>query len=488
MAGKHLDPTSSQCLCISPRKALVYPCQSRPSPSAPGSCRKTRTLRLRAWPCSARRSAQMTAEDAAERLQNIYGYYVDQKMWTDVTDLFEKDGTFEIAGIGRYSGEQNIRRAFGNIASNGLLHGEVNEHLQLEPLVTVAPGGREAWLRGFQLGMLGQNGVGAWWTQAITESHFVQGTDSLWRIRSMRVFPKLRSDYYQGWARSQMPEPRPARGYEPNEPGLSLPAAGQAWAGRFQLSASGHWQGYRLPHRRCRDRRERRYANGAAASGEAHDEAPLTATMLAELARQLAVAKAHDAVTNVSHAFGDYLDDFDWDNSSALFARTGRRGKYQVGFYVGPERIRMAETTQYGRTPSPRTSVQIHLRTQPVIDVSNDGMTAKLRTRLFSSMRAPPTPGSFQGAMYPNDKLVMQDGIWKFQHQSIDEFYSRSAGYMNGWAKVPKPIRRSSSRRIASHRSWIGCARPTLLTSTSSTWACAELDSRRTSSSSTSRT
>ncbi len=40
--------------------------------------------------------------------------------------------------------------------------------------------------------------------------------------------------------------------------------------------------------------------------------------------------------------------------------------------------------------------------------------------------------------MYPNDKLVMQEGVWKFQHQSIDEFYSRSAGYKNGWAKVPE--------------------------------------------------
>lgn len=383
--------------------------------------------------------ARMTAEDAAERLQNVYGYYVDQKMWTDVTDLFEKDGAFEIVGTGRYTGEQNIRRAFGNIGANGLLHGEVNEHLQLEPLVTVAPGGREAWLRGFQLGMLGQNNVGGWWTQAIVESHFAQGADGLWRIRSMRVFPKLRSDYYQGWARSQMPEPRPARGYEPNAPGIALPAAGQAWVAAFNFPhpVTGKTIAYPAGIVAIGANDAARAAAMAPMSA-AHPEAPLSAATLADLARQLAVAKAHDAVANVSHAFGDYLDDFDWDNSAALFARTGRRGKYQVGFYVGPERIRTAETTQYGRPKSPRASVQIHLRTQPVIDVSNDGMTAKLRTRLFSFNASTTTPGSFQGAMYPNDKLVMQDGVWKFQHQSIDEFYSRSAGYKNGWAKVPE--------------------------------------------------
>jgi hypothetical protein len=383
--------------------------------------------------------ARMTAEDAAERLQNIYGYYVDQKMWTDVTDLFAKDGTFEIVGTGRYSGEQSIRRAFGSMASNGLVNGEVNDHLQLEPLVTVAPGGREAWLRGFQLGMLGQNGVGAWWTQAIVETHVARGSDGLWRIRSMRVFPKLRSDYYQGWARSQVPEPRPARGYEPDAPGPTLPAASHAWipAFNFPHPATGKPIVYPADVTAVGANDAALAAANTPLAG-ARDEAPPTAAILTELARQLAVAKAHDSVANVSHAFGDYLDDFDWDNSSALFARTGRRGKYQVGFYVGPERIRTAETTQYGRPRSPRTSVQIHLRTQPVIDVSNDGMTAKLRTRLFSFSASTTTPGSFQGAMYPNDKLVMQEGVWKFQHQSIDEFYSRSAGYQNGWAKVPE--------------------------------------------------
>ncbi len=175
-------------------------------------------------------------------MQNIYGYYVDQKMWTDVTDLFEKDGTFEIVGTGRYIGEQNIRRAFGSIASNGLLHGEVNEHLQLEPLVTVAPGGREAWLRGFQLGML----------RAERRRRVVDAGD--------RRDPLSRSG--SGWSlahplaaglsqscapttigagpRSQMPEPRPRRAAtNPTRPACRCPPPGQAWASRFQLSASG---------------------------------------------------------------------------------------------------------------------------------------------------------------------------------------------------------------------------------------------------------
>lgn len=382
--------------------------------------------------------ARMTGEDAGIRMQNIYGYYVDQKMWNDVTDLFAADGTLEIVGIGRWTGEQSIRRSFGNIGSNSLLHGEVNEHLQLEPIVTVAPGGREAWTRVFQLGLLGQNGVGGWWTHSIVETHILQGTDGIWRIKEMRIFPKLRTDYYQGWHKSQLAEPKPAKGYEPDAPpSLKLPTD-QAWVPAFKILHPSTGQPITYPSDMnvigADDFTQIAVATTSAGQG---DTTLLTDAAMAELERSLAVAKAHDAVENVSHAFGAFLDDFDWANSSQLFARTGRRGKYQVGFYIGPERIYKAESGQYGPKPSPRKSVQIHLRVQPVIDVAANGMSAKLRTRLFSMNASTTVSGSFQGAMYPNDKLVMQEGVWKFQHQSIDEFYFRSAGYENGWAKVP---------------------------------------------------
>jgi len=141
----------------------------------------------------------------------------------------------------------------------------------------------------------------------------------------------------------------------------------------------------------------------------------------------------------MSHAFGYYLDDFNWDGAAALFARTGRRGKYQIGFYVTPERIHEVEMRMYGPPRTPRTSIQVHLRVQPVIDVDPEGMSSKLRTRLFSFSSSTTQPGSFGIAVYPNDKMVMQDGIWKFQHQSIDEFYVNSQGYENGWARVDEP-------------------------------------------------
>ncbi len=74
-----------------------------------------------------------------------------------------------------------------------------------------------------------------------------------------------------------------------------------------------------------------------------------------------------------------------------------------------------------------------------MIDVAPDGRTTKLRTRLFSFNSMKDRAGDFQSGMYPNDQMVLQDGVWKFQHQSIDELYFSSNGYKGGWADVPDP-------------------------------------------------
>ena len=43
------------------------------------------------------RISVMNDEDKVRNLQNAYGYYMDRKMWDDVTDLFTVDGALSIA-------------------------------------------------------------------------------------------------------------------------------------------------------------------------------------------------------------------------------------------------------------------------------------------------------------------------------------------------------------------------------------------------------
>ena len=48
----------------------------------------------------------MRLEDinAIKRLQRTYGYYLDKNLWTDLADLFAKDGSIELAQRGVYKG------------------------------------------------------------------------------------------------------------------------------------------------------------------------------------------------------------------------------------------------------------------------------------------------------------------------------------------------------------------------------------------------
>ena len=164
----------------------------------------------------------------------------------------------------------------------------------------------------------------------------------------------------------------------------------------------------------------------------------------ADLQQKLDRSVAYDAVENISNAFGNWIDDRQWLSMSSLFASDGWRQKYLVGFYIGPERIRNAETIQAPESESPRRAVRIHLRMQPVIDVTDDGEQAYLRTRLLHITGNWERPGEVKNGMYPNDAATIEDGVWKLSIVGIDEPYFVSNGWANGWARVP-PI--SEERR-----------------------------------------
>ncbi|HET8699229.1 MAG TPA: nuclear transport factor 2 family protein, partial [Gammaproteobacteria bacterium] len=98
-----------------------------------------------------RRAARLADEAAVTNLQHAYGYYVDRKRWDDVADLFAAGATLELGNRGVYVGRPSIRRALEQFGPQGLKPGELNDHLQLQTLVTVAPDGAAAQARGVEL-------------------------------------------------------------------------------------------------------------------------------------------------------------------------------------------------------------------------------------------------------------------------------------------------------------------------------------------------
>lgn len=383
------------------------------------------------------RIAAMNDEDQVRNLQNAYGYYVDRKMWDDVIDLFAADAVLEIANVGLYDGPAGIRRALERMGPAGLKLGQLNDHLQLDTVVAIEAGGSEARARGIEFGMLGEaDDDSAFLTLAVFANRYVKD-DGVWRIREMRIFPLMKTDYYEGWAKSAVVDPPPAAALAPDRP---VPKADVMTSGAIpEFFAPNPVTGKpaALPSGAMTVGAERLLA----APPAAHPQAPAASleARLAEAERRLAVSKAWDGVENVSAAYGDYLDDLDFGPLAAIFAEQGNKEIPFTGFYVTRKSIAARDQSRGAQPPAdgsrPRTTLPLHLRTQPVIHVAADGRSAAIRTRLFQPGANRTRALGFSGGMY-NDQAVLENGIWRFWSVAIDEHYFSSAGYAGGWSKV----------------------------------------------------
>src|SRR5690606_6126631 len=137
---------------------------------------------------------------------------------------------------------------------------------------------------------------------------------------------------------------------------------------------------------------------------------------------------------NLNSAYGYYIDESAWDDMADTFASTGSKEITGAGVYVGPERIRKVlnmRGPRGGRTPDFFT---IHQLVQPVIHVSEDGLSAKARLRLFQcGGNADGSTGSWIGGIYENT-AIRESGEWKFGAQDLHHLFN--ASYRNGWART----------------------------------------------------
>jgi hypothetical protein len=387
----------------------------------------------------ARRVQRLHDETQVQNLQHSYGYYMDRKLWDDVSDLFADDGTLELDQRGAYIGRPRIRKALETFyGPHPLRTGELFDHITLQTVVTFGADGRSASARASQLSQIGVSGEYARWELGIYENQFVK-QDGVWKIKAVRYYPRLVTDYDKGWAVSALPAATASADFPPD------PGAVQAYASYPDVHYVGfHYvnpvTGREVQYPRGRVTRVQvvRPPRGGSRQASTVRDSAILETMLTDVERRLEAAIGVDATENLNSSYGYYIDESAWDQMADTFAVTaGAKEITGAGTYVGRDRIRKVlnlRGPQGGRTPNFFT---IHQLTQPVIHVSEDGKSAKARLRLFQlGGNADGSSGSWIGGVYENT-AVFEDGEWKFGVQDLHHIFN--ASYRNGWARVGAP-------------------------------------------------
>jgi len=399
----------------------------------------------------AARAQRLSDEIEITNLQHAYGYYVDRKMWDDVAELFAEDGTMEIGLQGVYAGRASIRRGLNIFGRAGLSEGEINDHIQLQTIVSVMSDGRMARARGTDLGMIGPptpNGFGgpgrALWIQSIYENAFVK-QNGVWKFSAMRVYPRFIVDAEQGWAKDAQPAPGPSREYPPDRPPTEsyeiyprfhiaplhfdhpvtgrppqYPLGAVASAKEAPTGVAGH-----------SNRTERPRAT-ASSNPPAVKTAAALESLMAATERSVERSMAYHAAENLATAYGYYIDAFAWDETANIFSRDGWKELSYVGTYVGRERIRQSLKARYPDPKSPNFFT-LHQVVQPVIHVSADARNAKIRARLFQMGGPSGGEGTWLAGIYENS-AVIEDGTWKLSGMDLD--YTWTAPARGGWVRV----------------------------------------------------
>ncbi len=138
-----------------------------------------------------------------------------------------------------------------------------------------------------------------------------------------------------------------------------------------------------------------------------------------DLVKRLKLLEDKDAIRHLLETYIDFNESRDYRGYSQLFAGNGvlhlRRGDA-----TGPEAIYQLLEENFGG-PLPADSFlrnASHVLSNIIIDVDGDTATARSRWALLSPSPADGSPRVAQSGFY-QDKLVREDGVWKFQERTI---------------------------------------------------------------------
>lgn len=376
----------------------------------------------------AHRKSLIADANDIKRLQRSYGYYLDRGLWDEMADLFAADATIEVGLDGVYVGRDRIREylyALGNGVS-GLATGQLNEHLQLMPVVTVAPDGMTAKARWRAIMLAGQLGVSAIWGEGPHENEYVK-EDGVWKLSKVHWFQSVVVPYAGGWqvnedvnggiwASDRLPPDRPPSVKYATWPGTYLPP-------------------FHFPNPVLAP------ADVDIASFAADATEPDTADFdsiarrAAVLTQEVALLEDENAIENLQRIYGFYIEEGFWREAADLFADDGTIEIGGSGVYVGKSRVHEFLTTLGTEFPEEGRLFD-RMQLQPVVHVAPDGRTAKARWRLFAQEAMWKEYARWGTGVYENT-YVKTDGVWKIE--TLHAYHTMYTPYEDGWGVKALP-------------------------------------------------
>jgi hypothetical protein len=156
-------------------------------------------------------------QNAIENLQATYGYYFDKGLWDQAAGLFTRDGSFEYGMRGVYIGQDHIRRAMLLFGPQGLAAGHLNNHMQLQAVITVAPDGFSAKARWQGMIMLARPSGNGIWGVGVYENEYAK-QNGVWKISKLHFYVTAKTDYDLGWLKSAIPMEGESALFPPDAP------------------------------------------------------------------------------------------------------------------------------------------------------------------------------------------------------------------------------------------------------------------------------
>lgn len=354
------------------------------------------------------------AENEIENLQRIYGFYIEEGFWSEAADLFTDDGIYEIAGAGVYNGKDHVRAYLQSLDAEFPRDGRLFDRMQLMPIVHVAPDGRSARARWQLFAQEASYGDFAEWGTGWYENDYVL-QNGVWKIAHLRMFPRMYSPDQEGWGMTALP--------------------GSTYHMRSSLSPDsastiGHVPYPAVTNPRyhfdnpvtgvpvyVRDPAEFADVRPLGSDGEA-------GARLEALADRVERLEDVEQIERLQGIYGYYLARYQMDDLAGIFSDDGSIEIALRGVYAGKASVRR-NLDLY-----PPVDLHNHMQYQPVIHLSADGRSARMRSRALSIMGSYDQYSMWMGGIYENE-YVEEDGIWKLRKDQV--FNTYFINYAEGW-------------------------------------------------------